>query len=237
MDANMQLTINSFRRLFRDTSLTAAFADFPYKWSPCQLSANISSSITTSSHLWRSTAQSATVTTTVINCGWHKHNVQLATCAMWFNGQKDHSTCDCGTALSCMSANFNKVQETAVAGLITRWHQKSMEAQVVNSHLVWDPTIQQPGFDLPRQQEQGHWGACRRKWRLTDTVSLWRDPDDVSHCRILSPDKTEWQIISATLCGWRCCFVADQLWFMTCIQEEKEQSWESQNNLPKPYIV
>ena len=41
-----------------------------------------------------------------------------------------------------------------------------------------DPTIWQPGFDLPRQQwsllnrfctEQGHCGACRRKWRLTDT--------------------------------------------------------------------
>jgi len=39
-------------------------------------------------------------------------------------------------------------------------------------------TIRQPGFDLPRQQwsllnrfrtEQGHCGACRRKWRLTDT--------------------------------------------------------------------
>jgi len=51
-------------------------------------------------------------------------------------------------------------------------------AQVVNSHLVCDPTIRQPGFDLPRQQwslmnrfrtEQGHCGACRRKWRLTDT--------------------------------------------------------------------
>ena len=41
-----------------------------------------------------------------------------------------------------------------------------------------DPTIRQPGFDLPRQQwfllnrfstEQRHCGACRRKWRLTDT--------------------------------------------------------------------
>ena len=50
--------------------------------------------------------------------------------------------------------------------------------QVVNSHLVCDPTIRQPGFYLPRQQwsllnrfrtEQGHCGACRRKWRLTDT--------------------------------------------------------------------
>jgi len=49
---------------------------------------------------------------------------------------------------------------------------------VVNSHVVCDPTIQQPGFNLPRQQwsllnrfcvEQGHCGACRRKRRLTDT--------------------------------------------------------------------
>ena len=86
-------------------------------------------------------------------------------------------------------------------------------SQVVNSHLVCDPTIWQPGFDLPRQQwsllncfrmEQGHCGTCRRKWRLTDTdlcpcgdVSHCH-PDDVSHCRILSPDKTEWQLISAT---------------------------------------
>jgi len=56
-------------------------------------------------------------------------------------------------------------------------------AKVVNSHLVWDPTIRQLGFDLPRQQlsllnrfrtEQGHCGACRRKWRLTDCVLVAR---------------------------------------------------------------
>ena len=50
--------------------------------------------------------------------------------------------------------------------------------QLVNSHLVCDPTIRQPGFDLPRRRwsllnrfrtEQGHCGACRRKWQLTDT--------------------------------------------------------------------
>jgi len=43
---------------------------------------------------------------------------------------------------------------------------------------VCDPTIWQPGFDLPRQQcsllncfrtKQGHCGACRRKWWLTYT--------------------------------------------------------------------
>jgi len=57
------------------------------------------------------------------------------------------------------------------------WRHNWKSAQVVNSHLMCDPTIRQPGFDLPRQQsllnrfrtEQGHCGACNRKWRLTDT--------------------------------------------------------------------
>ena len=59
--------------------------------------------------------------------------------------------------------------------------------------------------------------ATYRHW----SVSLWRDPDDVPHCRILSPDKTECRLISATLCRWRRCFVADQLWLMTHIREEE----------------
>ena len=63
---------------------------------------------------------------------------------------------------------------------------------------------------------QKEMATYRRHW----SVSLWRDPDDVSHCRILSPDKTEWRLISATLRGWRRCFVADQLWFMTRIREK-----------------
>jgi len=60
----------------------------------------------------------------------------------------------------------------------SRWRHNWKSAQVVSSHLVCNPTIRQPGFDLPGQQwcllnrfrtEQGHCGACRRKWRLTDT--------------------------------------------------------------------
>ena len=86
----------------------------------------------------------------------------------------------------------------------------------------------QPGFDLPRQQwsllnrfhtEQGHCGACRRKWRLAGPLR-W-DSDDVPHCRILSSDKAEWRFISAALGRWRCCFLAAQLWFMTRIREEE----------------
>ena len=64
------------------------------------------------------------------------------------------------------------------ANIKNRWRHNWKSAQMVNSHLVCDPTIRKPGFDLPRQQwsllnhfrmEQGHGGACRRKWRLTDT--------------------------------------------------------------------
>ena len=128
----------------------------------------------------------------------------------------------------------------------SRWRHNWKSAQVVNSHLVCDPTVRQLGFDLPRQQWSGtptrpvvstepfpHGTetlrylqkemATYRHW----SVSLWRDPDDVRHCRILSPDKTEWRLISATLCGWRRCFVADQLWFMTCIWEEEEEYYNN----------
>jgi len=54
----------------------------------------------------------------------------------------------------------------------SRWRHNWKSAQVVYSHLLCDPTIRQPGFDLPRQQwsllnhfrtEQGHCGARRRQ--------------------------------------------------------------------------
>ena len=61
--------------------------------------------------------------------------------------------------------------------------------------------------------------ATYRHW----FVSLWRDPDNVSHCRILSPDKTEWRLISATLCWRRLYFVADQLWLMKRMLREEEK--------------
>jgi len=113
---------------------------------------------------------------------------------------------------------------------------------VVNSHLVCDHTIRQLGFDLPLsatvvpielfshrtgtlrclQKEM----ATYRHW----SVSLWRDPDDVQHCWILSPDKTERRLISATLCGWRRCFVADQLWSMTRMKVNKCSTDQIQTN-------
>jgi len=60
----------------------------------------------------------------------------------------------------------------------SQWRESCKSASVVNAHLVDDPTIRQPGFALPRQQwsllnhfhtGQGHCGACRKKWNLTDS--------------------------------------------------------------------
>jgi len=111
----------------------------------------------------------------------------------------------------------------------SRWRHNWKLAQVVSFHRsVWPHN---PATVVSAKPFSHGTGTLRclqkeiatyRHW----SVSLWQDPDDVPHCRILSPDKTEWRLISATLCGWRCCFVADQLWFMTRIrEEEEEEAW------------
>ena len=52
----------------------------------------------------------------------------------------------------------------------SRWRHNWKSAQVVNSHLMCDPTIRQTGFDLPLLNRfRTEQGACRKKWRLTDT--------------------------------------------------------------------
>jgi len=116
----------------------------------------------------------------------------------------------------------------------SRWRHNWKSGQVVNSHLVCDPTIRQPGFVLPRQQwsllnrfrtEQRHCGVCRRKWWLTDTeLCPCGETQTMSHIVESCPlTKLYGGLISATLCGWRRCFVADQLWLMKRIREEKKK--------------
>ena len=41
--------------------------------------------------------------------------------------------------------------EAAPINITTQWEEDWLSASVVNQHLVCDPTVQQPGFDLPRQ--------------------------------------------------------------------------------------
>ena len=77
-----------------------------------------------------------------------------------------------------LSTVYSRLVDLQPVDIKSRWRHNWKSAQVVNSHLVCDPTIRQPGFDLPQQQwsllnhfrmEQGHCSTCRRKWRLTDT--------------------------------------------------------------------
>jgi len=51
----------------------------------------------------------------------------------------------------------------------SQWKENWKSAQVVNFSLVDDPTIRQPGFDLPRQQwSLFNCGACK-KWNQAAT--------------------------------------------------------------------
>jgi len=104
--------------------------------------------------------------------------------------------------------------------------------KMLSSRLVCDPTIRQLGFDLPRQwslvnrfrTEQGHCGACRKKWRLTDTDlcpcgKIQMMSNVVISCPLTKLNGGLFRLHSA---DEEYCFVADQLWFMTRIRAEEE---------------
>jgi len=105
---------------------------------------------------------------------------------------------------------------------------RGLTGQVVNSHLMCDPTIWQPGFDLPRQQwsllnsfctKQRHCGACRRKWRLTDTdLCPCGETQTMSHMVASCP----WQSWMAAYPRYTLQILADQLRFMIHIREEED---------------
>jgi len=52
----------------------------------------------------------------------------------------------------------------------------------LNLYLCWTVFARNRDTAVPAERN-----GTYRHW----SVSLWRDPDDVPHCRILSPDKTE----------------------------------------------
>jgi len=62
-----------------------------------------------------------------------------------------------------------------------QWKEDWLSAAVVNSHLVCDPTIQQPGFDLPRHS-----------WTLLNRFRTGQDP-----CRA---KMHKWDLASSPLC-------------------------------------
>jgi len=96
-------------------------------------------------------------------------------------------------------------------------------ALVVNSHLIADPTIRRPVFDLPRRQwsPESFPHCARSLWCLPEematgrlwSVCLWRVTNNVLHHRFLSADKAGWWLVQAALCRWWCCCMADLLWW------------------------
>ena len=56
--------------------------------------------------------------------------------------------------------------KSEITRLKSRWRHNWKSAQVVNSHLVFDPTIRVPDFDLPRQQ----WSLLNRFRMNRDTA-------------------------------------------------------------------
>ena len=110
----------------------------------------------------------------------------------------------------------------------SQWRESWKSAPVVYAHLVDDPTIRvrQPGFTLPRQQwsllnrfrtGQGHCGACRKTWCLTDTdLCSCGETQTMSHivesCPFTKLNGGLSQLHSA--CWWCCYCLADQLWVL-----------------------
>jgi len=72
---------------------------------------------------------------------------------------------------ACLPSRKPLWQDLIHVDIRSQWKENWKSAQVVNFSLVDDPTIQQPGFDLPQQQwsllnrfwaAQGHCGVCKK---------------------------------------------------------------------------
>jgi len=91
---------------------------------------------------------------------------------------------------------------STVTQCATQQFGNQVKTSLGNSGLYWTVFVRNRDTAVPTE---GNGDLQTLIW------SLRRDSDDVTHCRILSSDKAEWQRILATLL--RCCFVADQLRF------------------------
>jgi len=78
---------------------------------------------------------------------------------------------------------------------------------VVSFYLVDDPTIRQPGVNLPRQQwsllncfrtAQGYYGVCKKLWNQAATDLCPCSEKQAMFCRLLFSDEVKWQLVSAT---------------------------------------
>ena len=103
------------------------------------------------------------------------------------------------------------------SSMLTKCCMSSLMSTVVST----EPFSRRTGTLRCLQKEM----ATYRHW----SVSLWQDPDDVPHCRILSPDKTEWQLISATLCRLSPRTTRTTLWLIPLISSTTVQTTKARD--------
>ena len=99
--------------------------------------------------------------------------------------------------------------------IISQWRDEWKSAPVVNSSLVKDPAMQQPGFDLPRSYwalpnrfwtNQGHRASCWKKWGLAATdMCPCGKRQTMSHI-VNSCPQSKLEGAAVIALSWRCCY-------------------------------
>jgi len=78
----------------------------------------------------------------------------------------------------CLPSRKALWRELEPVDINSQWRESWKSASVVTAHLVDESAIRQLDFALPQQQwsllnrfrtGQGHCGACKKKWKLTDS--------------------------------------------------------------------
>jgi len=114
-------------------------------------------------------------------------------------------------------ANQKPIWSDMVPSNVVTWWRVVWElASVVNHSLVTNPTIRQPGFDLPRRS----WSTLNRfrtgQGRCAANLHIWHlAPSDKCPCGEIQTtchiveacplNKTSWWWLTAAPLCWRCC--------------------------------
>ena len=91
---------------------------------------------------------------------------------------------------NCLPSRRSCWTDTHPTNIISQWRDEWKSAPVVSSSLVDNPTIRQPGFDLPIcywallnlfRTKQGHCAYCQKKWALQQPTCPCGECQTMSH--------------------------------------------------------
>ena len=104
--------------------------------------------------------------------------------------------------------------------VIWQWRDEWKSDPVVNSLLMDDATIRQPGFDLPRchwallncfRPNQGHCASCRKKWGLAATdMCPCSNRQTMLHMVYCTDQAGGWAAVIARS-WWRCHWTVEDI--------------------------